>query len=165
MKKYEKIEGDNWCNVDTGEKYEGGMYKVSEAVNDTKEVSNGKYFCKIWSASGIEKLGGMEIIFLIRIMVYVDASDNTIRLNGEVMTVKEMAEVTGIGYSRLSEAIKWMVERKVMGKHSTEVVKYVGRRKSVYSVNPYIICKSKMVNRRICDYYTSGIGEKKEILG
>lgn len=153
MKKYEVIEGD-WCNVDTGEKYEGSLYRVSESEKREREVSNGKYFWKIWSASGIEKLGNMEIVFLVRIMVYVDEKDNTIRKNGEAMTVKEMSEVTGLGYSRMSEAVKGMIEKKVMGRHSTEIVEYVGRRSVIYSVNPYIMCKGKMVNRKICDYYT-----------
>lgn len=156
MKKYEEIEGDNWCNIDTGEKYEGRMYKVSETERGEKEVSNGKYFWKIWAISGIERLGNMEIVFLVRIMAYVEAKDNTIRMDGEAMTVKEMSEVTGIGYSRLSETVNGMVGKKVMGKHSTGIVEYVGRRKSIYSVNPYIICKGKMVNKRICEYYTGG---------
>ena len=154
MKKYEEIEGDSWCNVETGEKYEGSLYRVSESEKKEREVSNGKYFWKIWSVSGIEKLGNMEIVFLVRIMVYVDEKDNTIRKNGEAMTVKEMSEVTGLGYSRLSEAVKGMIEKKVMGRHSTEIVEYVGRRSVIYSVNPYIMCKGKMVNRKICDYYT-----------
>lgn len=154
MKKYEDIEGSIWCNVETGEMVEGRICRVSEVDSASKEVSNGKFFWKIWSGSGIERLENMEIVFLIRIMPYVEVKDNTIRRDGEVMTVKEMSEVTGVGYSRLSETVKGMVEKKVMGKHSTEIVEYVGRRGSVYSVNPYIICKGKMVSKRICEYYT-----------
>lgn len=154
MKKYEEIEGDNWCNVDTGEKYEGRMYKVSETEKKESEVSNGKYFWKIWAVSGIGNLENMEIVFLIRIMSYVNEKDNTIRMKGEAMTVREMSDVTGLGYSRLSEAVKTMVEKKVLGKHSTDMLEYAGRRSIIYSVNPYIMCKSKMVNRKICEYYT-----------
>ena len=154
MKKYEDIEGNSWCNVETGEKIEGKICKVSEVVSTTKEVSNGSLFWRIWSGSGIEKLENMEIVFLIRIMSYVDHRDNTIRKNGEAMTVKEMADATGMGYSRLSETVKGMVEKRVMGKHSTDIVEYIGRRSIIYSVNPYIICKGKMVNRQICEYYT-----------
>ena len=154
MKKYEDIEGTNRCNADTGEKIEGRICKVREVVSTTKEVSNGTLFWKIWAGSGIERLENMEIVFLIRIMTYVDARDNTIRRNGEAMNVKEMGEVTGIGYSRLSETVKSMVEKKVMGKHSTGIVEYIGRRSVIYSVNPYIICKGKMVNKKVCEYYT-----------
>lgn len=155
MKHYEEIEGNNWCNVDTGEKINGRMYRVSEVTSTAKEVSNG-YFWRVWSGSGIEKLENMEIVFLVRIMGYVEVKDNTIRKNGEAMTVKEMSEVTGVGYSRLSETVKGLVEKRVMGKHSTDIVEYIGRRSVIYSVNPYIVCKGKMVNKKICEYYIPG---------
>ena len=90
---------------------------------------------------------------MIKIMKYVDHRDNTIRMNSEVMTVKEMASVTGREYTRLSKLVKGLVERKVMGRHSTDIIEYAGRRKTVYSINPYIVCKGRMINKQVRDYF------------
>lgn len=126
-----------------------------ETESETGQVSNG-LFCKVWMESGIERLEDVEIGFLVRIMKYVDHRDNTIRKNGEVMTVKEMAGELGKEYTRLSRMVSSLVEKRVMGKHSTEIVEYVGRRKTVYSINPYIMCRGKMVNKRIKEFYNIG---------
>lgn len=128
---------------------------TEEKDSTTSQVSNGLFF-KGWMDSGIERLGDNEIAFLIRIMKYVDHRDNTIRQKGEVMTVKEMAVALGKEYTRLSRMVNGLVEKKVMGKHSTEIVEYVGRRKTVYSVNPYILCKGKMLNKQIKEFYIIG---------
>ena len=128
---------------------------TEEKESTTGQVSNGLFF-KGWLGSGLERLEDSEISFLIRIMRYVDYKDNTIRKNGEVMTVKEMSEAIGKEYTRLSRMVNGLVEKRVMGKHSTEIVEYVGRRKTVYTVNPYILCRGKMVNLKVRDYY--GIG-------
>lgn len=135
-------------------KFENG--KITEQKKrDTGQVSNGHFF-KGWLDSGIETLEDGEISFLIRIMRYVDYTDNTIRLNGEVMTVKEMSVALGKEYTRLSRMVNGLVEKKVMGKHSTEIVQYAGRRKTVYSVNPYILCRGRMLNLKVRDYYGNG---------
>lgn len=129
---------------------------LTEDVNSgKKQISNGLFY-KVWQGSGIEKLEDTEIGFLVRIMKYVDHRDNTIRFREEVMTVKEMAEATGREYTRLSKMVKGLLERKVMGKHSTEIVEYVGRRKAVYTVNPYIMCKGRMLNEKVKEYYIGG---------
>lgn len=128
--------------------------------SDVGEVSNGLFF-KGWLSSGVERLDDTEIGFLVRIMRYLEHSDNTIRMDNEVMSVKEMAAVTGREYTRLSRLVNCLVEKRVMGRHSTEMVKYTGRRKTVYTVNPYIFCKGKMINKRVIEYYKpgySGIG-------
>lgn len=128
---------------------------TEEEESGKKQISNGLFY-KVWQESGLERLDDAEIGFLVRIMKYVDYRDNTIRLGEEVMTVKEMAEVTGREYTRLSKLVKGLVERKVMGKHSTEIVEYVGRRGTVYTVNPYIMCKGRMLNEKIKSYYVGG---------
>ena len=137
----------------------GEIHKVNEEAEvaigkerGEKVVSNG-LFGKVWIGSGIEKLGSMEIVFLVRIMGYIRYEDNTIRDGEEVMSVKEMAAATGLGYARLSEAIKGMCRDRVMGKHDTREIEYRGRRKVVYSVNPYVVCRGRVVNRKICDYF------------
>ena len=127
--------------------------KVTMATESTLMEVSGGLFNKMWADSGIEKLEDAEIGFLVKIIRYVRATDNTIRLKDEVMTVKEMAKVTGKEYTRLSRLVSELIEKKVMGKHSTEIVEYSGRRKTVYTVNPYILCKSKMVNKRVVEYY------------
>jgi hypothetical protein len=150
--------GRVYRNVDvidreTGAKLNEERDRVTvDGDSKSKKVTNG-LFSKVWVTGGLDKLGNMEIAFLIRIMKYVDHRDNTIRNDGEAMTVKEMSEVTGIGYARLSEAVKGMVEMKVMGKHSTGIVDYIGRRSVIYSVNPCVICKGTMIDKRICSYY------------
>lgn len=137
----------------SGEIHRPEKAKVTiETEQGSKAVDNG-LFVKIWQNSEIEKLGSMEIVFLVRIAKYLDHRDNTIRLNGEAMTVKEMSEVAEIGYARLTETIKGMIEKKVMGKHSTEETEYRGRRKVIYSVNPNVICKGRMIDKRIIEYY------------
>lgn len=138
---------------ENGEIHEVDGVKVTvQTEREDAPVENGMFF-KVWVESGIEGLDDAEIGFLVRIMKYVDHKDNTIRLNGEVMTVKEMAEVTGRGYARLSTMVKELVEKKVMGKHSTEIVEYKGRRSIVYSINPYVFCKGKMINKQVRDYF------------
>lgn len=141
---------------DNGVLHEVDGVKVTvQTQREDALVENGVFF-KGWIESGVEKLDDGEIGFLVRIMKYLDHRDNTIRQNGEVMTVKEMSEVTGRGYARLSTMVKELVEKKVMGKHSTSDVEYNGRRSVVYSVNPYIFCKGKMINKRVRDYYRIG---------
>lgn len=119
------------------------------------EVSNG-YFCKLWTDSGVDGLEDVEIAFLVRISKYIDHRDNTIRMKDEVMTVKEMAEVVGREYTRLSKMVKGLCEKRVMGKHSTEIIEYSGRRGTVYTVNPYVICRGRMINKRVKSYYSIG---------
>ena len=138
---------------DTGAKLNEERDRVTvDGDSKSKRVSNG-LFSKVWVTGGLDRLGNMEIAFLIRIMKYVDHKDNTIRIDGEAMTVKEMADVTGMSYSRLAGSVRGMVEMKVMGKHSTDEVEYIGRRSVIYSVNPCVICKGTMIDKRICAYY------------
>lgn len=137
----------------------GELHKLEESERvriererKDKVVDRGR-FGKVWIGSGIEELGSMETVFLVRIMGYIRYDDNSIRDGEEVMSVKEMSEATGIGYARLSEAIRGMVKDRVMGKHDTAMVEYRGRRKVVYTVNPYIVCRGRMINKRVCEYY------------
>ena len=130
--------------------------KVTVETESTEKVVDSGYFCKLWLESGIETLEDAEIGFLVRIGRYLDYRDNTIRKNGEVMTVREMADVTGREYTRLSRIVKGLIEKRVMGKHSTEIVEYTGRRKTVYTINPYVMCRGRMVNKRVRSYYTIG---------
>lgn len=132
-----------------------GVKVTVQTQREEAVVENGVFF-KGWIEGGIEKLDDGEIGFLVKLMRYLDHRDNTIRLNGEVMTVREMAEVTGRGYARLSTMVRGLVERKVMGKHSTDIVEYNGRRSVVYSVNPYVMCKGKVINKQVRDYYRIG---------
>ena len=138
---------------DTGEFHRPSGAKVTVETESVEGVVNNGYFCKMWLNSGIERLEDSEISFLVKISQYLDYRDNTIRREDEVMTVKEMAEVTGREYTRLSKMVKVMCERKIMGKHSTKIVEYLGRRTVVYSVNPYVICRGRMINKRVRTYY------------
>ena len=131
-----------------------GVKVTVQTEEDEAVVENGLFF-KGW-LEGMDFLEDVEIVFLIRIMKYVDHKDNTIRNKGEVMTVKEMAEKTGKEYTRLSRMVKELVEKKVMGKNSTETVEYAGRRRVVYSVNPYVFCRGRMINKEIREYYRTG---------
>lgn len=140
----------------SGEIHRPSGAKVTIETESTEGVVDNGYFCKLWLNSGIETLEDSEISFLVKISQYLDYRDNTIRREGEVMTVKEMAEVTGREYTRLSKMVKGMCERKIMGKHSTEMVEYLGRRSVVYSVNPYVICRGRMINKRVRTYYNNG---------
>ena len=118
---------------------------------DVVPVKEGK-FTKVWDVD-IE-LGWIETVFLVRIRKWVWYEDNTIREKGEPMTVKEMAGVTGVGYARLSEGIKGMIKRGIMGVHDAGIIEgYRGRRKRVYSVNPMIMCRGAVVRKEIVDYY------------
>lgn len=136
-----------------GELHEVDGIKVTvQTQREDAPVENGTFF-KVWVESGVEGLEDAEIGFLVRIMKYVDHRDNTIRKDGEVMTVREMAEVMGREYTRFSKMVKGLLERKVMGKHSTEIVEYKGRRSVVYSINPYVACKGRMLNKQVRDYF------------
>lgn len=140
------------------------VYGEIESVNQTQKliieekgreevvpVKGGK-FTKVYDVD-IE-LGWIETVFLVRIRKRVWYEDNTIREKGEPMTIKEMAVVTGVGYARLSEGIKGMIKRGIMGVHDAGIVEgYKGRRKRVYSINPMIMSRGSVVRKEIVDYY------------
>lgn len=131
---------------------EGAKVVVRDSEDDRKAVRGG-LFCKVW-LGGIERLEKSEIVFLVRIMEYLWYEDNTIRLDGEAMSVKEMAKATGIGYARLSESVRELIGKRVMGEHSVGIMKgYRGRRKRVYSVNPFVMCKGVMISKEVVDFY------------
>ena len=135
-----------------GELHETEQKKITIGEEDNRTVNGGK-FCKLWIGS-MENLGFTETTFLVRIARYVCCEDNTIRRDGEVMTIKEMADVTKLGYSRLVGVVNGLIEQKIMGKHDTSIVKYSGRRKYVYSVNPFVYCKLNAIDKNIVQYYS-----------
>lgn len=141
----------------------GERVEVGEKEEAEGAVRNG-LFCKVWKegAEEISELEDMEIVFLGRIMRYVWYEDNTIRQGNEPMNVKEMAEATKISYARLSERIKDLIKRRVVGKHDSSVMKgYKGRRGIVYTINPYIYCKGVMIPKEIKRYFKTRCRNRK----
>lgn len=148
---------------DTGEVVNEGREMPVEEVeeNEREAVRDGK-FGKIWEAGMEEELEEKEIVIVWRLMKYVYYDDNTIRKEGEAMNVKEMAEVTGVSYARLSEWIDKLIKRRIIGIFSSKVMKgYKGRRKLVYVINPHIFCKAVMIPKEIMRYFSGG-GEIEE---
>lgn len=148
--KYKKIKA--YIDED-GEMYlSNGKVKIEEE-GDREAVTEGLFF-KGWIGRGLEDLSEKEIGLLVKVMKYVRYEDNLIVDKGEPLTKTEISKLTGVGYERVVDVIKGLISKGVMYQHEIDMMEgYKGRRKSVYSINPYIMCRGKMIKKDICRFY------------
>lgn len=148
--KYRKIKA--YIDEDGEMHLTNGKVRVEEE-GDREAVTEGLFF-KGWIGRGLEDLSEKEIGLLVKVMKYVSYEDNLIVDKGEPLTKAEIAKLTGIGYERTVGIIKGLISKGIMYRHEIKVMEgYKGRRTGVYSINPYIMCRGKMIKKEICRCY------------
>ena len=157
---YEKQDGTEWCNMETGEKIDGDMYRKKPSNKPASVELKGMIFMKL-SIEGarkmLERLTPTEITMAIGLIPYVSYFDCCIRVGGkgEVMSAQDIAKELGMDDAKVYRLIKSLEEKGVMGHHATGSILsgYEGKIRKVYTVNPFIYCRGKKVNRSVYDFY------------
>ncbi len=154
---YKKVNRE-LCDTETGERIEEVLYR-REVEGTPVEMKEGK-FMKL-SIRGAQKmikeLTPTEIAMVIGLAQFVSYEDCCIREGGrgEVMSAQDIAKAMDMDDAKVYRLIKSLEEKGVMGHHVTgSILKgYEGKMKKVYTVNPFIYCKGKRVNRAVYDFY------------
>lgn len=166
MSRYRKRKNVDMVDRRTGEVVNEETHEGWEKVRDEREpitFREGDGFVKVFNSVLHElgrRLSPSELSFLVLIMEYVSYTDCVIRwggrANGEVMGLEDMAEATGIEYTRVSRIVRQMESKGVMGHHVTGSILrgYEGKARKVYTVNPNIVCKGRYVNGAVAEFYS-----------
>ncbi len=107
----------------------------------------------------LDKLSPTEIAFVLGLIPYVSYGDCVLRKtrhgNSDVVTTKELSELMKIEYPTVRRLIASLEKKGVMGHHETGTILkgYEGKKKRVYTVNPYIYFRGVLVNKTVYDYY------------
>lgn len=152
---YERLQG-NIVDLDTGEKIEDAFRKTREDTVALKGVTFTKLSI-VGARKMLEVLTPTEITMVIGLAPYVSYVDCCIRAGGrgEVMSAQDIAKALEMDDAKVYRLIKSLEEKGVMGHHATGSILngYEGKVRKVYTVNPYIYCRGKKVNRAVYDFY------------
>lgn len=156
---YERIKGEI-CDMETGEKIEEPVFRKKKVEKKPPVEIKEDAFMKL-SISGaqrmVEVLTPTEITMVIGLVPYVSYEDCCLRENGrgEVMSAQDIARALEMDDAKVYRLIKSLEEKGVMGHHITGSILdgYKGRVRKVYTVNPFIYCRGKRVNRAVYDFY------------
>ena len=141
-----------------------GYTKEGYDKRNPEEFKEGEEFMKVFNGAMHDlgrRLTPRELTFLVMILEYVSYNDCVIRMggrkNGEVMGLVEMAEATGMEYTRVTRIVVQLERKGVMGHHVTgSILKgYEGKARKVYTINPNIFCRGKYVNGVVAEFYSS----------
>lgn len=165
MRRLKKHENTDAVDRETGEilNPDGTTYTMEPYdKRDPEKFKEGDGFMKVFNRA-IHDLGRRltpsELSFLVMILEYVSYNDCVIRsggrTNGEVMGLPDMAEATGIDYTRVTRIVGQLERKGVMGHHVTgSILKgYEGKARKVFTVNPNIFCRGKYVNGVVAEFY------------
>lgn len=152
---YKKVRR-NLCDTDTGERIEEPLYRREVKRVELKDVK----FMKL-SIAGTQKmlkeLTPTEIVMVIGLAQFVSYEDCCIRIGGrgEVMSAQDIAKALEMDDAKVYRLIKSLEKKGVMGHHITGSILegYEGKAKKVYTVNPFIYCKGRRVNKAVYDFY------------
>lgn len=117
-------------------------------------------YIKLFSGNGqklFNELSYSQIAFLVFLCDYICYDDCAIRMNGKkngrLLTMNELAELSGINIEALRKTIYALRDKKVIGIHPYEDDKT----RRWYSVNPHIMCKGSVIAKYISDYFSDSI--------
>ena len=154
---------DRLVDPETGEMYEAGegeRFVKEKRVEDPYCTAREEGFMKVYLDAAkkmARELTGTEMAMVIGLMPYVSYTDCCIRVGGvgEVMDIDDIANALEMDKKKVYRLISSLEKKGVMGHHVTgSILKgYEGKVRKVYTVNPFIYCKGKRVNKAVYDFY------------
>lgn len=165
MKEREIVPSRELVDIETGERIVVGegerLVKEKKVENETPvPMKKERQFMKIFlDAAGkiARELSATEVKMVVGLMPYVSYEDCCIREDGygEVMDIAGIAEALGEDKKKVYRVVASLEKKGVMGHHVTgSILKgYKGQLRKVYTVNPFIYCRGKQINRVVYEYY------------